>query len=153
MELNIGLGIIEITTPNGLSIRAYKPDTQATGSDAILFCNHATNAEYSFPESVLKNAEQSCSLYRVDVVKDSISYNESAIEYCYDANSDVVDITLFDGSIHVPATELMLMLYIINRDDKNVIQMKHEIRRNQCKELYNLTDEQYDALEQHFTNM
>ncbi len=151
MELNIGLGIIEITTPNGLSIRAYKPDTQATGSDSILFCNHATNAEYSFPESLLKNAEQSCSLYRVDVVGNSISYNESAIEYC--ADSDVNDITLVDGSINVPATELMLMLYIINRDDKNVIQMKHEIRRNQCKELYNLTDEQYDALEQHFTNM
>jgi hypothetical protein len=151
MELNIGLGTIEITTPNGLSIRAYKPDTQATGSDAILFCNHATDAQYSFPESVLKNAEQSCSLYRVDVVKNSISYNESAIEYC--SNSDVKDIVLVDGSINVPATELMLMLYIINRDDKNVIQMKHEIRRNQCKELYNLTDEHYDALEQHFTNM
>ena len=151
MELNIGLGIIEITTPNGLSIRAYKPDTQATGSDAILFCNHATHSQYSFPESVLRNAEQSCSLYRVDVVKNSISYNESAIEYCTD--SDVNDIILVDGSINVPATELMLMLYIINRDDRNVIQMKHEIRRNQCKELYNLTDEQYDALEQHFTNM
>lgn len=151
MELNIGLGIIEITTPHGLSIRAYKPDTQATGGDSILFCNHETDAEYSFPESVLKNAEQTCFQYRVDVVKDSISYNESAIEYC--ANSDVNDITIVDGSINVPATELMLMLYIINRDDKNVIQMKREIRRNQCKELYNLTDEQYDALEQHFTNM
>ncbi len=151
MKVSIGLGNIEAVSENGLNIRVYKPVTHY-GADSILFCNHDSGEQYSFRDSELKQAREECNQYRVDVVMNSINYNDSVIDYCKN-HSVFESLEVIDGSINVGDTEVLNLIHVIMAQDAPIINSYAEVRVQNIKSSLNLTDVQYETLEQHFSAM
>tara|TARA_R100001463_G_scaffold131449_1_gene191472 strand:- start:384 stop:869 length:486 start_codon:yes stop_codon:yes gene_type:complete len=151
-SFNIGFGFIEIKCPNAITVKISKPDRVLNSDSQVLFSNHATDTQYSFNESLLKNVDKPSSMYIIDVTCSGVSVTNEYYEYfigkyIHDQES------MIDGSMQVRDCYVARVIDNLNQhSDEFTASIRVRIE-DAFKSKLNLDDDQYNEIKEHFEHL
>jgi len=148
MKTKIGLGSIMVCDENLTVLVTKHSDNESMSERTVLFSNHISGEDYSFTEDEIQRCTNFSDKYKIDITYQDDNVLESVCKYItadffqctVEESSKLVlsDVNMFRllSIVKMHASEIKIF---INRDRLDLFKAKH-----------NLSDAQYDEIQQHF---
>ena len=148
MKTKIGLGSIMVCDENLTVLVTKHSDNESMSDRTVLFSNHISGEDYSFTEDEIQRCTNFSDKYKIDITYQDDNVLESVCKYitadffqCSVAESSELvlsDVNMFRllSIVKMHASEIKIF---INTDRLDLFKAKH-----------NLSDAQYDEIQQHF---
>ena len=148
MKTKIGLGSIMVCDENLTVLVTKHSDNESMSERTVLFSNHISGEDYSFTEDEIQRCTNFSDKYKIDITYQDDNVLESVCKYItadffqctVEESSELVlsDVNMFRllSIVKMHASEIKIF---INRDRLDLFKAKH-----------NLSDAQYDEIQQHF---
>ena len=148
MKTKIGLGSIMVCDENLTVLVTKHSDNERMSERTVLFSNHISGEDYSFTEDEIQRCTNFSDKYKIDITYQDDNVLESVCKYItadffqctVEESSKLVlsDVNMFRllSIVKMHASEIKIF---INRDRLDLFKAKH-----------NLSDAQYDEIQQHF---
>ncbi len=148
MKTKIGLGSIMVCDENLTVLVTKHSDNESMSDRTVLFSNHISGEDYSFTEDEIQRCTNFSDKYKIDITYQDDDVLESVCKYItadffqctVEESSELVlsDVNMFRllSIVKMHASEIKIF---INRDRLDLFKAKH-----------NLSDAQYDEIQQHF---
>jgi len=149
MKTKIGLGSIEICDEDLTVLVTKHSDNESTSERTVLFSNHISGEDYSFSEDEIQRCADFSDKYDIEITYKDDRVLESVCKY--------MTAEFFECSIAGENSELILsdanMFRLLSIVKMHASEIKTFINRDRLdlfKEKHNLSDAQYDEIQQHF---
>jgi len=147
MKTKIGLGSIMVCDEDLTVLVTKQSDIESMSERTVLFSNHISGRDYSFTEDEIQRCTNFSDAYKIDITYKDDNVIESVCKYItaefFDCRTDTNTLLLSDNNmfrllsiVKMHASEIKIF---INRDRLDLFKAKH-----------NLSDAQYDEIQQHF---
>jgi hypothetical protein len=148
MKTKIGLGSIIVCDEDLTVLVTKHSDNESMSDRTVLFSNHISGEDYSFTEDEIQRCTNFSDKYKIDITYKDDNVLESVCKYItaeffqctVEESSELVlsDVNMFRllSIVKMHASEIKIF---INRDRLDLFKAKH-----------NLSDAQYDEIQQHF---
>ena len=148
MKTKIGLGSI-LVCDEDLTVLVTKHSDNGSMSDRpVLFSNHISGEDYSFTEDEIQRCTNFSDKYEIDITYKDDNVVESVCRYM---TAEFFDCTLEENSMLVLSdTNMFRLLSIVKMHTDAIKRYIIKDRLDLFKAKYNLSDAQYDEIQQHF---
>lgn len=148
MKTKIGLGSIMVCDEDLTVLVTKHSDDEGISDRTVLFSNHISGEDYSFTENEIQRCTNFSDKYKIDITYQDENVVESVCKYItadffqctVEGSSELVlsDVNMFRllSIVKMHASEIKIF---INKDRLDLFKAKH-----------NLSDAQYDEIQQHF---
>ena len=149
MQTKIGLGSIIVCDEDLTVLVTKHSDNESMSDRTVLFSNHISGEDYSFTEDEIQRCTNFSSAYKIDITYQDENVVESVCKY--------ITAEFFDCRITDPENMLILsdnnMFRLLSIVKMHASEIKIDINKNRLdlfKAKHNLSDAQYDEIQQHF---
>ena len=149
MKTKIGLGSIMVCDENLTVLVTKHSDNESMSDHTVLFSNHISGEDYSFTEDEIQRCTNFSDAYKIDITYQDENVVESVCRY--------ITAEFFDCRITDPENMLILsdanMFRLLSIVKMHASEIKIDINKNRLdlfKAKHNLSDAQYDEIQQHF---
>ena len=149
MKTRIGLGSILVCDEDLTVLVTKHSDNGSISERTVLFSNHISGEDYSFTEDEIQRCDNFSELYKIDITYKDDDVRNSVCTY--------ITAEFFDCRIAEEDSELVLsdnnMFRLLSIVKMHASEIKTFINRDRLdlfKAKHNLSDAQYDEIQQHF---
>lgn len=149
MRSKIGLGTIMLCEDDLTVLVTKDSENQSVSQRTVLFSNHASGENYSFSEDEIQRCIHFSEKYRIDITYKDENVLESVCKYLTEGYF-TTEMNSSNDSLILEDTEMFRLLSIFKMHTADI--KKYIVKDNlfMFKAKHNLSDAQYDEIQQHF---
>ena len=147
MKTKIGLGSIMVCDEDLTVLVTKHSDNGSMSERTVLFSNHISGEDYSFTEDEIQRCTNFSDAYKIDITYKDDNVIESVCKYItaefFDCRTDTNTLLLSDNN-------MFRLLSIVKMHASEIKTFINKDRLDLFKAKHNLSDAQYDEIQQHF---
>jgi len=147
MKTKIGLGSILVCDEDLTVLVTKQSDIESMSERTVLFSNHISGRDYSFTEDEIQRCTNFSDAYKIDITYKDDNVIESVCKYItaefFDCRTDTNTLLLSDNN-------MFRLLSIVKMHASEIKTFINKDRLDLFKAKHNLSDAQYDEIQQHF---
>lgn len=147
MKTKIGLGSIMVCDEDLTVLVTKHSDNGSMSERTVLFSNHISGRDYSFTEDEIQRCTNFSDAYKIDITYKDDNVIESVCKYItaefFDCRTDTNTLLLSDNN-------MFRLLSIVKMHASEIKTFINKDRLDLFKAKHNLSDAQYDEIQQHF---
>jgi len=147
MKTKIGLGSIMVCDEDLTVLVTKQSDIESMSERTVLFSNHISGRDYSFTEDEIQRCTNFSDAYKIDITYKDDNVIESVCKYItaefFDCRTDTNTLLLSDNN-------MFRLLSIVKMHASEIKTFINKDRLDLFKAKHNLSDAQYDEIQQHF---
>jgi len=149
MKTKIGLGSIMVCDEDLTVLVTKHSDDGSMSERTVLFSNHISGEDYSFTEDEIQRCDNFSKYYKIDITYKDDNVKVSVCKY--------ITAEFFNCIVEEENSELILndndmfrLLSIVKMHSSEIKKFINTDRLDLFKAKHNLSDAQYDEIQQHF---
>ena len=149
MRTKVGLGSILVCDEDLTVLATKHSEDESISGRTVLFSNHISGEDYSFTEDEIQRCTNFSELYKIDITYQDENVVETVCKY--------ITAEFFDCRMTDPENMLILsdgnmfrLLSIVKMHASEIKMYINKDRLDLFKAKHNLSDAQYDEIQQHF---
>ena len=147
MKTKVGLGSIMVCDEDLTVLVTKHSDDESTSDRTVLFSNHISGEDYSFTEDEIQRCTNFSDAYKIEITYQDDNVIESVCKYItadfFECRTDTDRLILSD-------TNMFRLLSIAKMHASEIKMYINKDRLDLFKAKHNLSDAQYDEIQQHF---
>jgi len=148
MKTKIGLGSIMVCDENLTVLVTKHSDNESMSDRTVLFSNHISGEDYSFTEDEIQRCTNFSDKYKIDITYQDDNVLESVCKYI---TADFFQCTVGESSeLVLSDVNMFRLLSIVKMHASEIKIFINTDRLDLFKAKHNLSDAQYDEIQQHF---
>ena len=148
MKTKIGLGSIMVCDENLTVLVTKHSDNESMSDRTVLFSNHISGEDYSFTEDEIQRCTNFSDKYKIDITYQDDNVLESVCKYI---TADFFQCTVGESSeLVLSDVNMFRLLSIVKMHASEIKIFINKDRLDLFKAKHNLSDAQYDEIQQHF---
>lgn len=148
MKTKIGLGSIMVCDEDLTVLVTKHSDNESMSDRTVLFSNHISGEDYSFTEDEIQRCTNFSDKYKIDITYQDDNVLESVCKYI---TADFFQCTVEESSeLVLSDVNMFRLLSIVKMHASEIKIFINKDRLDLFKAKHNLSDAQYDEIQQHF---
>ena len=148
MKTKIGLGSIMVCDEDLTVLVTKHSDNESMSDRTVLFSNHISGEDYSFTEDEIQRCTNFSDKYKIDITYQDDNVLESVCKYI---TADFFQCTVGESSeLVLSDVNMFRLLSIVKMHASEIKIFINTDRLDLFKAKHNLSDAQYDEIQQHF---
>lgn len=147
MKTKVGLGSIMVCDEDLTVLVTKHSDDESMSDRTVLFSNHISGEDYSFTEDEIQRCTNFSDAYKIEITYQDDNVIESVCKYItadfFECRTDTDRLILSD-------TNMFRLLSIAKMHASEIKMYINKDRLDLFKAKHNLSDAQYDEIQQHF---
>ena len=147
MKTKVGLGSIMVCDEDLTVLVTKHSDDESMSDRTVLFSNHISGEDYSFTEDEIQRCTDFSDAYKIEITYQDDNVIESVCKYI---TADFFDCRTDTNRLILSDTNMFRLLSIAKMHASEIKMYINKDRLDLFKAKHNLSDAQYDEIQQHF---
>jgi len=147
MKTKVGLGSIVVCDEDLTVLVTKHSDDESISGRTVLFSNHISGEDYSFTEEEVQRCTDFSDAYKIEITYQDDNVIESVCKYI---TADFFDCRTDTNRLILSDTNMFRLLSIAKMHASEIKMYINKDRLDLFKAKHNLSDAQYDEIQQHF---
>ena len=147
MKTKVGLGSIMVCDEDLTVLVTKHSDDESMSDRTVLFSNHISGEDYSFTEDEIQRCTNFSDAYKIEITYQDDNVIESVCKYI---TADFFECRTDTNRLILSDTNMFRLLSIAKMHASEIKMYINKDRLDLFKAKHNLSDAQYDEIQQHF---